>query len=419
VARGRITVHDDRVTTVSSERGDVIVPVQPEGDAADESADSVSRRAERAVVVAVVAIRATFCAQLALAVPHGLTHATSPWLFGLLSALALAESSSLAAFAWRRRRITGAAAIADLGFACLVIAAEPFYSSPADRVGTWVAWGFGAGCAATLTVGTGLRRRRDAGAAAAVLAAAYLVVSASTPRPATAVVNSVALIGFVTASHLVANFLRELAAIADHARAAAASAAREAERERQRRLLHDQATVLALLSHHHDDPVLEGNLRIQAAAASRRVRAFLGDTRIASTDAVLSEDRPLLVDIVAAATADFSDLPITVNTDLVPHLRVRSQPAELLLAAIRTLLHNARRHAKASTVTIHGDLIDGARWELSITDDGVGFDPATTPLGYGLSTQAGHALTAAGFTVALDSAPGEGTRITITSPEGH
>ncbi|MBR7828552.1 hypothetical protein KDK95_19730 [Actinospica sp. MGRD01-02] len=396
------------------------VPAQTRSDTciADEAADSVSRRAERAVVIAVVAIRATFCAQLALAVPHGLTNSTSPRLFGLLSMLALAESSTLAAFAWRRRRITAAAAIADLAFACLVIAAEPLYSSPADRVGTWVAWGFGAGCAATLTVGTGLRRRRDAGAAAAVLAAVYLAVSAATPHPATAVVNSVALVGFIAAAHLVAAFLRELAAIADQARAAAARAAQEAERERQRRLLHDQATVLALLSHRHDDPVLEASLRIQAAAASRRVRSFLGDTRIAEADVVLSEDRPLLVDVVAAAVADFTDLPITVNTDLVPHSRVPSDAAELLLGAIRTLLHNVRRHAKATTVTLHGDLIDDDRWELSIIDDGAGFDPATTPVGYGLSTQAGRALTDAGFAVALDSAPGEGTRITITAPEG-
>ena len=378
----------------------------------------MSQRAERAVVVALLAIRATFCAQLVLAMPHGLTYATRPWLFASLAVLALVESSWLAVFTWRRRRVTGAAAVADLCFACLAIAVEPFYSSPADRVGTWVAWGFGAGCAATVTVGTGLRSRRDTAAAAAVLAAAYLVVSAPIPRPVTAVVNSVALIGFMTASHLVAAFLRELAAIADQARAAAAHAAREAERERQRRLLHDQATVLALLSHHHDDPVLEGNLRIQAAAASRRVRAFLGDTRVVEADSVLSQDRPLLVDVVAAATADFSDLPITVNTDLVPHLRVRTEAVDPLLAAVRTLLHNVRRHAAAGAVTIHGDLIEGGRWELSVTDDGVGFDPATTPLGYGLSTQAGAALTAAGFAVAVGSAPGEGTRITITSPEG-
>jgi len=394
------------------------VPAPLDGSGADEPRDSAPRRAERAVVISVITVRLTFFAQLALAMPHGLAHASRPWLFGLLSVLALAESSLLAALAWRRRRITAGAALADLGFVCLLIAAEPFYSSTADRVGTWVAWGFGAGCAAALTAGTGLRRHRDASAAAAVLAGVYLAVSAPTPQTTTAVVNSVAIVGFVAASHLVAGFLRELAEIAERARTAAAVAAREAERERQRGLLHDQATVLALLSAQHDDPVLEDSLRVQAAAASLRIRAFLGDTRSATPDTVLAQARPLLVDVVAAAMDDFDDLPITVNTDLVLRQRVHPEQADVLLAAIRTLLHNIRQHAGATAATIHGDRITGGRWELSVTDDGAGFDPATTELGYGLRTQAGQALTASGFAVAIDSGPGEGTRVTITSPEG-
>lgn len=370
------------------------------------------------MVIAVIAVRLTFCLQVMLAVPDGLMHTARPWLYGLAVVLALAESSLLAIFSWRRQRITSTAALADLVITCLLITAELGYSSPQDRVGTWVAWGFGAGCVATLTVGTGLRRRRDASTAAVALAGVYLVASMPTPQPTTAVVNSVALVGFALGSHMVTGFLRELARTADAARAAAAASAQEAERERQRRLLHDQATVLALLSHRYDNPILEDNLRFQAAAASRRIRAFLGDTRTATPETVLSQARPLLVDIIAAATGDFSDLVITVNTDLILHQRVHSEQADLLLAAIRTLLHNVRCHAKTTTVTIHGDRITGDRWELSVTDDGIGFDPATSAPGYGLSTQAGEALTAAGFAVSVDSTPGDGTRVTISSPEG-
>lgn len=386
-------------------------------DIAEVTQDSVSRRAERAAVVAVIAIRAIFCVQLVVSVPHGLGRATRPWLFVVLSASAVAEAAVLAAVLWRRRRVTVAAGLVDLAFAAVAIAAEPGYSTGADRVGTWVAWGFGAGCAAAPTLGIALRRPRNAGAAALGLAAVYLAVSASVPRAPTAVVNCLALVGFVAAAHVVAGFVRELAAIADQARAAAEAAAREAERERQRRLLHDQATVLALLSHRQADPLLEASLRSQAATAAQRIRAFLGDVRAVSPEGVLAEPWPLLVDVVAGAVDDFDDLPITVNTDLVLHLRITSDQAELLLAALRTLLHNVRRHAAAATVTIHGDRLTAGRWELSVTDDGVGFDPDATTVGYGLGTQAGSALTAAGFAVDVDSAPGDGTRVTITSPE--
>ena len=399
VVPGRIVVHDGRVRT--------------NWGVADGSQDSVARLADRAAAITVIAVRMTFCAQLALAVPQGLGRAERPWLFGVLSGGALAESVLLMGFVWRSRRVGRSAAFADVGFACLAIAAEPLYSSRSDRVGTWVAWGFGIGCVAALTVGAGLRRRRDAGVAMLLLAAVYLAVSLPSQQPVTAAVNSVALVGFATGSHLVAGFLHELARIADQARTAAAVAGQEAERERQRRLLHDQATVLALLSREHDDPVLEGVLRTQAATASQRIRAFLGDTR--TVEAAPSGGRPLLVDVVAAAAEDFGDLPITVNTDLVLGVRIASEHAEVLLAVITTLLHNVRRHAGAGAVTVHGDRVGGDRWELSVADDGLGFDPDNTALGYGLGTLIGHASTVAGFAVDVDSAPGEGTRVTITS----
>jgi signal transduction histidine kinase len=50
-----------------------------------------------------------------------------------------------------------------------------------------------------------------------------------------------------------------------------------------------------------------------------------------------------------------------------------------------------------------------------VQDDGVGFDP-TRPYGFGLRVQAGSALREAGLSVEVDSAPQEGSRITIVGP---
>jgi len=54
-----------------------------------------------------------------------------------------------------------------------------------------------------------------------------------------------------------------------------------------------------------------------------------------------------------------------------------------LVEALATLLHNVRRYALAQEVVVHVER-DEVSWELVVRDDGVGFDPAQTSLGYGL-----------------------------------
>jgi len=57
-----------------------------------------------------------------------------------------------------------------------------------------------------------------------------------------------------------------------------------------------------------------------------------------------------------------------------------------LVEALATLLHNVRRYALAQEVVVHVER-DEVSWELVVRDDGVGFDPAQTSLGYGLRRQ--------------------------------
>lgn len=80
--------------------------------------------------------------------------------------------------------------------------------------------------------------------------------------------------------------------------------------------------------------------------------------------------------------------------------------------ALTTVLHNARRHAEAKTVFVHADCLDG-RWELSVRDDGIGFDPSTASFGFGLGTQVIEALQRLEIDVTIDSAPGEGTAVVM------
>lgn len=109
-----------------------------------------------------------------------------------------------------------------------------------------------------------------------------------------------------------------------------------------------------------------------------------------------------------AVAADFGDLPVELATDLADGAVLSPETTVAVADAVRTLLHNVRRHAQATAVTIHADLVDN-QWELTLRDDGVGFDPARTPPGFGLHQLVTANLTAHGVTVDLDSTPGVGT----------
>jgi signal transduction histidine kinase/ligand-binding sensor domain-containing protein len=85
-----------------------------------------------------------------------------------------------------------------------------------------------------------------------------------------------------------------------------------------------------------------------------------------------------------------------------------------LLMMFKEAVSNVARHARAREVRIDVALSE-SKLELSIRDDGVGFDPRADSAGHGLSSlrQRAAALHAS---LVVDSAPGRGTRIAISMP---
>jgi len=79
-------------------------------------------------------------------------------------------------------------------------------------------------------------------------------------------------------------------------------------------------------------------------------------------------------------------------------------------------LSNVARHARARRVTVHLGSANGP-WaaELSIADDGAGFDPASIAAGRGLANLRARAREL-GAELRVDSAPGRGTRIGVRVP---
>ena len=91
-----------------------------------------------------------------------------------------------------------------------------------------------------------------------------------------------------------------------------------------------------------------------------------------------------------------------------------------LLAALSESISNVMRHSRATSASINLTGLDGGGgWELSISDNGVGFDPAKVRrLGHQGLANLRERVAALGGELDIASEPGAGTRVRIRVPQG-
>lgn len=85
-----------------------------------------------------------------------------------------------------------------------------------------------------------------------------------------------------------------------------------------------------------------------------------------------------------------------------------------VLQVVREALANVARHAGPCTATVRAQSVDG-RLVVEVEDDGVGFTPTAPSVGRGLENVQERAAVLDGE-LEIDSAPGQGTRLTLTVP---
>jgi signal transduction histidine kinase len=125
---------------------------------------------------------------------------------------------------------------------------------------------------------------------------------------------------------------------------------------------------------------------------------------------------PLLADKGLAAALESQArkaiVPVILEPDGVGRYTQEVEAAAYF--CVLEALQNVAKYAEAGSVTVrlsqeNGNLV------FTVTDDGRGFDPQTTPSGSGLQNMADR-LEALGGTVEIRSAPGEGTTVTGRVP---
>ena len=366
-------------------------------------------------MAAFLGLRAVNVVQLAASLPTGLAQSPNPGLDALMVTAFMLETVVLAVVALRGSSLRLPRLIwADVSLGCVLLLGQKLISGP-DLMLTWDAWGYAITLSCAMAAGFALRRRAETVVAAGALMGCYLMVtvnlSGSVDMLSTAATNSLSYMAFAGLGRGISGYLRRLGRDADEARQRAAVLGAAAETERHRGLLHDQATVLSLLSQAPTDARLQVALRQQAANGATRIAAFMSGVQNSNFTA------GTLGAAVRSAVAQFSDLPLTCTTDLADEFDVPAPVAEALAGAVTTLLHNVRRHAGAASCVVHADADPATGWwEVLVRDDGKGFTPEITPRGYGLARQVDAAMAGIGVQFTLRSAMGEGTMVTLTHP---
>jgi len=208
--------------------------------------------------------------------------------------------------------------------------------------------------------------------------------------------------------------------------AVATNTVREHEKSRIARELHDELGQ-SLTALKIDLAWIRERLKSDREA-SVKLAAMQGllDSTVAATRRISSDLRPLMLDdlgLVAACewlVQSFrTRTGIACAFDTAGDLDLADPHATVIFRVLQESLTNVARHAKASRVEIQVARADG-RITLSVTDNGVGFDPDddAQPKSYGLVGMRERAYLLGG-TASIQSSPGKGTavRLELWEPE--
>jgi signal transduction histidine kinase len=195
----------------------------------------------------------------------------------------------------------------------------------------------------------------------------------------------------------------------DRARiAAAVTEAVEAERARTRAWLHD--TLLQQLEFiaagGYADVADAAELMRVAAGAATELRAYVEDASRGGEGSLVERLRGVIADEQLLSGHEirlvFGEVDGTVEG---------AEGADIVAAA-REALTNVRKHARATQAVVACHVVMGVA-TVVVTDDGIGFDPATTERGTGLRDSIVGRMARAGGVAIIDSRPGSGTRVTL------
>lgn len=206
------------------------------------------------------------------------------------------------------------------------------------------------------------------------------------------------------------------------------SRAEEHERQRLARILHDHLQQL-LVGARFSISLLRGQVHDDGLRQSlTQVNDLLNDSIAASRSLTAELSPPILSQGNLPAALQWLAKWMQEKHGLEVEMRAAEeanpqddQTRNLLFQAVRELLLNVVKHAGVKRAIVESHLTDDGHVRVTVSDSGVGFDPARAArgqdslTGYGLFSLR-ERLSLLGGRILIDSAPGTGTRVTLLSP---
>ena len=202
----------------------------------------------------------------------------------------------------------------------------------------------------------------------------------------------------------------------------------EHQAERRVVLAEDRIRIAADLHDRVIGDVFSAALTVQAAtsrlpASETKVKEQLGDV-VDQLDVAISELRGAIFELHHRGETSLTDLVTSTVQRMNPTCSVSTtfghnddpplsvDVTEQVDAILREAMTNAARHGKATALAVTTSSTPAAT-AISITDNGDGFEVGAEQRGNGLNNII-HRAALIGAAIAIDSAPGEGTTITLT-----
>jgi anti-sigma regulatory factor (Ser/Thr protein kinase) len=194
--------------------------------------------------------------------------------------------------------------------------------------------------------------------------------------------------------------------------------AREEEREWVRGHLHDTALqILEFIAGDGFDTGLSADKIAQLAGGAAHDLSSWIDADGESGEPGAARLLPELERVAAQARVLDPGVRLVVSELAV---QPTGERVTALAGAVREAVTNARKHAHASQVTVRVESAGGGRTAVTITDDGIGFDPALAcggGRGLGVSGSIVGRMRRVGGHASLQRAPGGGTCVTLLTQE--
>ena len=263
-----------------------------------------------------------------------------------------------------------------------------------------VAFGPVAGIGAAVLVGTG----RTVSSVLSTTAGPDAWLGPLTPQETLSLVTTTVM--YALAGGVGGYLVRVLRAAEWRALSAERDLAQARERERVGRRLHDGVLqTLALVSRRSDDP--------EVVALARDTEQQLRDELFGQPGAAVigKGDVGDALRATAARARDRSGLQVRVLVpDDLPDLA--DDVRDALAGAVGEALANVAKHAHASEVVVYAEPVgDGV--EVSVRDDGCGFDADAVDEGVGWRSSIRGRLAEVGGHAEVESAPGRGTEVRV------